>query len=153
MINVETKKAYSEILEILKYMPLEYVEKIPKQLIEIFKKEKMEDYEPQIDKDIVPSGKELQEQTLQILAMLNYNYWCDSEEHKKELYDKYKKNEIQREKELKEKYDIDKIFERRAYKNNENENKQEVSLVEYKNSIFSKIIIKLRKIFLNRKNK
>ncbi len=48
-------------------------------------------------------------ETIDILALLKLNYWCNEEE-KKELLELLNKNEQKFQKEAKEKYDIDKLF-------------------------------------------
>ena len=38
MVNIQTQKAYSEILEVLKFIPKEYFSKIPNQILEVFER-------------------------------------------------------------------------------------------------------------------
>ena len=45
-------KAYAEVDKILSFMEVKYVEKVPKKMREMFKNEKLQDYEPNIDKNI-----------------------------------------------------------------------------------------------------
>ena len=78
-------KAYSEVDKILSFMEIRYVEKVPKKMREMFKNEKLQDYEPNIDKNIPLEEQQLERKTLAILAMLNLNYWCENEEEKEEL--------------------------------------------------------------------
>ena len=92
MINIQTRKAYSEILEVLKYIPKEYLSKTPKQIIEVFKREKLENYTVKINKEKPIDKNSLQKETLAIIAMLNLQYWCNNEELKKKLYEQYNKN-------------------------------------------------------------
>ncbi len=81
--------------------------------------------------------------------MLNLNYWCESEEHKKELISRYNDNEQKYQQELREKYNPDNIFKNNDKKNSIQEEiiENEVALVEYKESIFKKIINKIKSIF------
>ena len=87
-------KAYSEVDKILSFMEIRYVEKVPKKMREMFKNEKLQDYEPNIDKNIPLEEQQLERKTLAILAMLNLNYWCENEEEKEELIRAYSNNEF-----------------------------------------------------------
>jgi len=84
-----------------------------------------------------------------LLTILELNYWCNSEEEKKELLKELNENEEQAKKELYEKYNPDNIFKT---KNEEKDEKQEeLALVEYKEkNIFKKIIDKIYYIFAKR---
>lgn len=44
MVNIEYANAYSEVLEILKYIPVEDYKKIPERKIELYKKNANKDY-------------------------------------------------------------------------------------------------------------
>ena len=108
----DSKEAYVEVLEILKYMEPEYVEKLPIKLREFLEKNASKDYKFELDKTIPFEEQKLKESTIDILALINYNYWCEDEEHKKYLLKKYNENEIKYQEMLMEKYSMDKIFER-----------------------------------------
>ena len=73
------------------------------------------------------------------------NYWCNSQEEKQELKDLFKENEIKYQAELREKYNPDNIFKNRNHSNPNEENitNEPVALIEYKESIFKKIINKI----------
>lgn len=115
MINQTTKErreAYIEVLEILKHMDRKYVTKIPKDLIEFFERNSSKEYEFHIDTSIPLEEHKLKENTINILAMLNLNYWCESEEHKKELLKKYHENDLRHQEKLRNKYNTDNLFKR-----------------------------------------
>lgn len=143
------KKSYVEILEILKYMDEIYVDKIPKKIIEFFEENKANNYNFKYDSTIELDKQNLNDNTLALLAMLNLNYWCESEEHKRELIAKYNYNEKIYQEKLREKYNSDNIFKKK-YEQNKNEEKNienENTLVEYKESFFRKIINKIKSTF------
>ena len=96
----ELLKAYAEVDVILSYMKNTYVEKIPKKMRELFKNEKLQGYEPNINPKIPLDEQNLQRKTYAILAMLNLNYWCKDENEKKELIAIYAENYKKREAEL-----------------------------------------------------
>lgn len=125
------KKAYAEVEIILSLMEEKYIEKIPKKMIEFFKKEKMENYEPTIDSQIPLDEQNLQMETFEILAMLDLNYWCESEEEKQKLLSAFSENDRKKEEELREKYNPDNLFKNKDNINNTDINR-DVSIVEYK---------------------
>lgn len=146
---VNRKKSYVEILEILKHMDKVYVDKIPKKLIDFFKENKANDYDFKYNSTVEIGQQKLNDNTLALLAMLNLNYWCDSEEHKKELIKKYTENEQKYQDELREKYNTDNIFKKRKQEKRIEEgiDQKDVAMIEYKESILKKVINKLKSIF------
>ena len=72
-IALEQRESYSEVLEVLRHMETKYVKMIPKKVIMFFYDNCSLDYEFVMDK---PLGEtELMDNTLNILALLNVNYW------------------------------------------------------------------------------
>lgn len=137
--------AYSEVYEILKLIEDEYVNRIPKKIMDFFEEERDKEYNPIIDVNIPLDEQNLKRETMVLLAILNYNYWCDSEEEKKEIQEELIKNselKEQAEKELAERYNPDNIFKKRKEEKepiiNSNENKQ---LIEYKEQGFIKKLL------------
>ncbi len=142
-------KAYAEVDKILSYMEIKYVEKIPKKMKELFKSEKLQGYEPKIDKDLPLDQQNLQRKTLAILTLLNLNYWCESQEEKQELIKAYSENDKKREKEMREKYNPDNIFKKNnAAKEMEKVTEDVILLVEYKEESFiKKLLNKIKRLF------
>lgn len=143
--------AYSEVCTILNMLEDEYKERVPKNVMDFFEEERDKEYNPIIDVNIPLEKQNLRRKTIVLLAILNLNYWCDSEEEKQEILDSFAKNEeLKRlkEKELTENYNINNLFN----KIENTENKTEVSLIEYKEQNFiQKIISKIKSLF-RRKN-
>lgn len=143
--------AYSEVCTILNMLEDEYKERVPKNVMDFFEEEREKEYNPIIDVNIPLEKQNLKRKTIVLLAILNLNYWCDSEEEKQEILDSFAKNEeLKRlkEKELTENYNINNLFN----KIENTENKTEVSLIEYKEQNFiQKIISKIKSLF-RRKN-
>lgn len=143
--------AYSEVCTILNMLEDAYKERVPKNVMDFFEEERDKEYNPIIDVNIPLEKQNLKRKTLVLLAILNLNYWCDSEEEKQEILDSFAKNEeLKRlkEKELTENYNINNLFN----KIENTENKTEVSLIEYKEQNFiQKIISKIKSLF-RRKN-
>ena len=145
----EQRESYTEELTILNYMETEYQEKIPKKLIDFFERNSAKDYKFDIDLAIPLKEQKLKAKTLSLLAMLNLNYWCKSDEEKQELIKHYSENEKRYQEELREKYNPDNIFKKRNQENQIEENiiQNEVALVEYKESIFRRFINKIKSTF------
>ena len=141
-------KAYAEVDRILSFMEVNYVEKIPKKIRELFENEKLQNYEPRISSQIPLDEQNLQKKTYAILAMLNLNYWCDDENEKQELIKIYAENDRKREEELREKYNPDNIFRKKEAENILNTEEKDTALIEYKESnFFKKIISKIMNLF------
>ena len=141
----ELLKAYAEVDKVLSFMENKYVEKIPSKMREMFKNEKLEGYNPVINPKVPLDEQDLQRKTLSILAMLNLNYWCESEKEKQELISLYAENDRKREEELREKYNPDNLFKNKSKDNNIEENLQ---IIEYKEPGFiKKLFLKIAKLF------
>ena len=138
-------RAYAEVDKILSFMQISYIEKVPKKLRELFKNEKLKDYDSNIDKNIPLNEQNLERKTYAILAMLNLHYWCNAEE-KQELLKAYSNNDKKREEELREKYNPDNIFKNRI-KEPEQATEEVKALVEYKKENFIKKLINTIKRF------
>lgn len=103
------KKTFSEIDMILNLIDSEMKNKVSADFIKFIKEEKDNEYKPNIKQDIPLEEQNILPETIDILALLKLNYWCNEEE-KKELLELLNKNEQKFQKEAKEKYDIDKLF-------------------------------------------
>ena len=103
------KKAFSEVDMILDLIDSEMKNKVSANFIKFIKEEKDNNYKPNINPEIPVEEQNILPETIDILALLKLNYWCNEEE-KKELLKVLNKNEQQFQKEAKEKYDIDKLL-------------------------------------------
>lgn len=138
-------RAYVEILEIINHMGEEYKRKIPSKLLNFFEENKDLNYTYQLTKT-TNNGVFLDE-TISLLSMLESKYWATPEE--KAILDKaLKDNEIEYQKQLKEKYNPDNLFKKQdKMKNNEEVTTNEVAMTVYKESIFKRFINKIKSIF------
>ena len=96
------KKAFSEVDMILDLIDSEMKNKVSANFIKFIKEEKDNNYKPNINPELPLEEQNILPETIDILALLKLNYWCNEEE-KKELLKQFQK-------EAKEKYDIDKLF-------------------------------------------
>lgn len=147
-MTYETRQAYSEICAVLKYMPSEYVKKVPKRIIELFQTEKLENCNVNINKTNPIDKNYLSQKTMVIIAMLNYQYWCPNKKVKDDLYKQYLSNNENYQKEIEEKYSVDNLF-KDTQKLIQEECKKEniVAMVKYKESSFTKLFKKIKSFF------
>ena len=136
-------KAYKEVIEILKYVPQESVNKIPKTMLETFEKKMDKDYVFNVDINKSFEEQNLLEETKDIFAVIFRDYWSTP----------YQRERIK----AKEKYDRQKIEEEKANKYNPNDifkNKEKDNLVVNNNlpveikkeNFFKKLISFIKKI-------
>ena len=142
-MNNDIASAYSEIDEILSKMEDRYVNKIPYKIRELIKKEKNNNYHPNIEFSEEILDNKLQRKTIAILAWLNLNYWCDNEKEKEKLIAIYHKNDIIKDRELREKYNPDNLFKRKI----KEEKTENVAIIEHKESTFAKILHRIKRFF------
>ena len=141
-------EAYAEVDSILELMDTKYLLEIPNQIREMFKTKKANNYTKKIVANIPLQEQNLYPETLEILAALNYHYWCKDEKKKKELLKLYYENESKKEQEIREKYSPDNIFKEKQMKSSVHENEENVAMtIIEKESIWSKIINFMKKIF------
>ena len=148
MVSTEYAIAYKEVLEILRYIPVEDYNKISKERIEL--------YETNADKDYnfnYNPNKTLDEQNVSkiakgIIAILFRDYWAtDIQRQKiiaKQNYDRKKIEEQKR-----EKYNPDNIFKQPVSTETQQSEPipQEQALVEVKQGFFARFISKIKEIF------
>ena len=140
-MNVKTKEIYSEVYGILILMGDRFISKLPNKLFNLIKSERLETYNPQYNLDLPLEEQNVREETIDVIALLYFNYWCDSEEEKKELSRIWEENEEKYQKQLNEKYNINNLF-----KDKKIEIKEEIFLIEHKKNFFEKIIDKIKQI-------
>lgn len=145
MVTTEYKIAYSEVLEILKYISKDDFNKIPPNMIEMFKTNASEE-----NKFVYNKNKTLQEQNVSetartIIAILFRDYWATEEQREKIL----NVQNVERQKYVQEKYNTDNLFKKLNQHENINESvqTQNVAMVEYKEPLLKRIINKIKSIF------
>ena len=134
--------AYSEVYEILKLLEDEYVYRIPEKIMNFFEEERDKEYKPIIDVNIPLDEQNLKRETMVLLSILNYNYWCDSEAEKKEIQEELIRNSERKEQELAERYNPDNIFKKKnEVKEQIVDNSANMQLVEYREQSFIKKLL------------
>lgn len=146
-ISESTRKAYTEVDNFIELLDEYHKNKIPKKLREFFKNEKEEKYIKNIYRNIPIKEQNLLQETLSIIAFLNLQYWCDDEEERKRLRKIYTENEKTSMKQMRLKYDVNNIFRERRKEVIEEETKDNVAMIRYKDSLIQRIVNKIKKIF------
>ena len=150
-MKIDNMIAYAEIDEILNLLEDKYKNKVPENIRNLFKEEKIKDYTPKIDVNIPLTEQNLKRETIVLLAILNLNYWCEGEEEKQYFLNQLAKNE-QEKKKLEEKYNPDNLLKKKNNNNVDNQVKENMQMVEYKpQNIFMKMLNKIFSFF--KKNK
>ena len=82
MVNVRLSEAITEILEILKNVDNDLIEKLPQKFKDFLQENKSETYNPEFDcmKDL--KDLKLKEETKNLLGIIYMNYWSEPEERK-----------------------------------------------------------------------
>lgn len=147
MVDIQYANAYTEVLEILKYISQEDYNKVPKEKINMFEHNANREYIFDYD-----SNKTLEEQNVSktaraIIAILFRDYWATEEQRNKiNAFQNNKRQQI--EEENRQKYNTD-IFKNKTNIANTSKNEQaeNMQLVEYKENIFKRILVFFKKMF------
>ena len=147
MTNNNYIKAYTEVNCLLEYLPQSYIEKLPKKLIELIKKQSDEKFNIDIDTNKSLSEQDFSRKTKDLIAVIKYNYWSTDEE-RRQLKNLFYENENKYQQELLEKYNPNDIFKKREQKvevTNTIDSNTQIAL--YKENIFTKFLNKLKNLF------
>ena len=148
MINEKLlPKAYREVLEILKYIPKDDYDKVPKYIIENMKKEQDTEYNFSVTEFECFEQQEMLEETEIILVVLYRDYWA-TDDDKKIISEIESLEKIKLESEKKEKYTpLNNVFEKVG---SAQEEEKSNGLLPIKQESFWKKIVKRIKNFLKR---
>lgn len=148
-MDIKIQEIYSEVYSVLNMLGESYIKKIPNSLYKMIKDSKSMSYNPQYLANISLDKQQIKKESLSMIALLHLNYWCESDKEKEKLNKIFRDNEEKYQTELREKYNPDNIFQNRNQSKNthENSNEEIVTMVEYKENIFSKIIKKIKNFF------
>lgn len=137
--------ACTEINAILKYyLPAYYKNRLPKDMVNAIENYSLKDYEVKIDKNKSLKEHNFIRDTYVMLASLRVNFWCNSEEEKARLKNKFKENDKLKSKQ----YDVSLLNTQSAKSEGFASNETKNLPVKYKKqSWFSKIVDKIKKIF------
>lgn len=137
------RDAFSEVNAILNIMPSSLFNKIPLKFRQMISEYKNNSYNPQIEEPV--EDYELRDETKIILALIYRDFLC-SDEEKERLKARDTQKLKEEDKQLREKYNPDNIFNNRKIKNVEIVTKP-VAMVEYRESFITRIINEIKNIF------
>ena len=144
-------KAYKEVVEILKYVPKESIEKIPQKMRDTFTTKMDNTYNFSIDISKSFEEQELLNETKAILANIFRDYWATPYQKERiQAKERYDMEKIEEEKRAKYNSDIFKIRENKKTENKveEDNTKSNILPVEVKKERFyEKLINFFKKIF------
>ena len=140
MINsAKIPKAYSEVYSLINALGDSYINKIPSSIYNTIKVERDINYNPKYESSKSISAKDISYEGLALISAINLQYWCTNQEEKNKLKEIYFNNT----KLENEKYNYDNLFKKHV----QNEVRESVALVEYKERFFTKIIKKIKSFF------
>ncbi len=138
-------KAYTEVLEILKYLPNDEYAKIPEEKINFYKKNKNNNYNYTFDSTKPLNEQYISKEANAIIITLFRDFFAtpiQSEKLQKILL----QNETIYQDKLHQQYNVDKLFENKS-RTPGIEKIENVSMIEYKESLFSKFLSKIKSLF------
>ncbi len=139
-------KAYKEVIEVLKFVPIESVNKIPKEMLEMFKNKMDKNYNFSVDINKNFEEQVLLEETKAIFANIFRDYWATPQE--KERIKIKERIELQKlEEEKIKKYNPDNLFKKKAVVSNSVENTTNLPTEIKKEYFYKKILKFFRNIF------
>ena len=145
-------KAYKEVIEILKYVPKESVDKIPEKTINMYKVKMDENWDFKVDINKPFEEQDLLEETKAIFANIFRDYWATSEQRERiEAREKYELEKIEEEK--REKYNPNEVFKNDKFhevdKNVEN-NEKNLPIEVKRDKFFERLLNFLKKFFFKK---
>jgi uncharacterized protein YdaT len=121
----------------------DYIQKLPENFLDLIATERDKKYKVNINSNLPLENQELLEDTINILAMLNLEYWYNNDE-KNMLKQLLASNEQDYQNFINEKYNPDNLFKKRTH---HTEQVLENAMIEYKESFIIKIINRIKNIF------
>ncbi len=112
MVDIEYANAYSEVLEILKHIPLEDYNKIPASKIKLFETNANKEYKFKYNPELTLTEQGVSKRAKAIIAILFRDYWA-TDEQRKIILAKQKYDRMQMDMEKRKKYNPDDIFKKR----------------------------------------
>lgn len=145
---MEYTKCLVELDEILNYLSVENLEKIPYEIRKSIKEQKDKEYIWKYDDTKELKEQELDRKTIVMLSYLNMEYLLNDEQ-KQFMENLHELNEQNLEKEKQERYNPNNLFKDRTSdtiqeKETRNEN---VAMLEYKESAFKRFLNKIKTFF------
>lgn len=138
----ELSQRLVEVECVLNKMNEQNIKKIPQEFWEFLNKNKDINYNFKYDDSKSITENNVHIDTISLLTYINMNFLLDAEA-KKEMISLLNEDEIIAEEQRRKQYNPDSIFKNRIDKHIE-QTSENVNMIEYKESVFQKIISKLR---------
>ena len=146
-MTLEYRQSLKEVNTILEFMGIEYINKLPEKLNKFIKENMDNTYISNINVNTPIDKQELKNDTKILLSLIYRNYWC-SQEKKEELLEEDRILKNKYENELREKYNPENIFkDKKQNVVNEEVVNNSVAMTVYKETIFKRIINKIKMLF------
>lgn len=132
-------KIYSEVYALVQLAGEDYKNMLPDKVKKSIEAKRDKTYTPVYSINIPLEKQNIKKESLAILANIEYNYWCKTENEKKEFINELKQIDINSEKKLRELYNPDNIFKNNRNLKDENKNEDEdknAALTEIKKDTF-----------------
>lgn len=139
-MTINQRRTYTEMLEILDNKEF-FKSRVPKTLIEKMQLEKDNDWNFKYDDTVALENQNILYSTKALYSYI-YTKYVATEEKRRELKSIYEQN-------TRTKYNPDNLFKKNQA-NNAEEVVEQISMTEYKESIFRKFINKIKEIFSKR---
>lgn len=146
MVSVEYANAYSEVLEILKFISKEDYEKIPANKIELFKLNSNKEYEFTYDPEKTLDEQNVSKRAKAIIGILFRDYWA-TEVQREKIIRKQKNDRLILEEQKKPLYDIENIFKKRNTCSKAEIKEEVTEMVVYKSNFITRIFNKIKSFF------
>ena len=142
------ENAYTEVYTILQELNEEEYKKIPPEVVEAIKENRNKEYEYELDDELELKEQPMLPETKAILFNLFRDYLATPEQKAKIIR---MQNEARQKNELKKQqmYNTD-IFANKPKKNLAENSNETMQIVEYKESIFKRIINKIKSFFIKK---
>lgn len=138
MLTKELKLGITETIEILKLADKKEIDKIPKKFMNFLNEHADKEYKFEIGNKMSLKNLKLRKETKNILAIIAYNYWCDTPEKKSKFNELLNNNQKIYEEKLRNQYNPDNLFKnKKQVSQNKNDS---TALVKYKENIIQKIL-------------
>lgn len=142
---IDYNKRLVEVDEILNYLSEEDLMKIPEEVRMAIKENKDTEYLWHYDESKPLKEQNVSRDTIAFLSYLNMEYLLN-EKQKEFMQQIHELNDKKLEEAKLEKYGVEDLFKRN--KTQQEEIEQELSLVEYKENFFTKVISKIKNFFV-----
>lgn len=133
MINERDSIAMTETLHYLKGIKIADLNKIPQSFMDFLEMNSSHDYKCNFDYRLPLKDIQMSDRAKGLIALICLNWWCETDEQKKEFQAHLDNNERIYQEELRKKYNPAEIFSRNNQENTIiKEEQPSVELIEYK---------------------